>query len=101
MTAVYPRQRDAMDGGGEQRGKFWVPRPSLFVNPRSDPEFVSFANACFLEADSPRRLQEALRVRYPRAVVRPRLLDGEPVPVWYAYRDGRWVPSGGPEDGLD
>jgi hypothetical protein len=101
MAAVYPLQRDARDGGGELLEKLWVPRPFLFVNPRSDSEFVSFANACFQDATTPRRLEEALRERYPNAIVRPRLLDGEPVGVWYAYRDGRWVPSGGPEDNSD
>jgi hypothetical protein len=97
MTAVYPLTRDVRDGGNEQWGKFWVARPFLFVNPRSDSEFVSYANACFVHATSPEALESALRERYPNAVVRPRLLDGELVRVWYAYRDGKWTRSGGRE----
>jgi hypothetical protein len=63
------------------------------VNPRSDQEFVSFVAVAAESATTPRRLEEALRERYPLAVVRPRLLEGEQLTVWYAYRDGRWVPG--------
>ena len=41
------------------------------------------------ESPDPRRLEERLRRRYPRATVRPRALAGEPDAIWYALRDGR------------
>ncbi len=73
-------------------------RPVIFANPLSDGEFVAFVDVCVEQASSPRRLQDALRRRYPGAIVRPRVLDGESISVWYAYRDGKWIQSGGLED---
>jgi hypothetical protein len=72
-----------------------MPRPILVVNPRSDAEFVAFAeDAVRAEATTPLALEEALRTRYPRAQVRARDLRGEAV-TWYVYREGRWIPSEG------
>jgi hypothetical protein len=66
-------------------------QPVLFANPRTDEDFVSFVNGCASRASSAIELQEVLRGRFPKATVRERLLDAEPVRVWYVYRDGRWV----------
>jgi len=69
--------------------------PLLIINPPSDTAFVSACQEAVVDADSdPARLQEALRLRYPAAVVRPRELSGETIIVWYVYRDGRWVSPG-------
>ena len=35
--------------------------------------------------------QAALRRHYPRVAVHPRDLTGEPMTVWYVYREGHWV----------
>jgi PAS domain-containing protein len=40
----------------------------------------------------PTALTDRLRLLYPRAVVRTRMLAGE-LPTWYVYRDGRWRPN--------
>jgi hypothetical protein len=69
-------------------------KPTLVVNPRSDTMFVSFADMLVEHgAASPAELEERLRAEYPDAVVHARILVGEPVTIWYVYRDGRWVPS--------
>ena len=69
--------------------------PLLIINPPSDAGFVSACQAAVVDADAdPTRLQDALRLRYPEAVVRPRELSGETITVWYVYRDGRWVSPG-------
>ena len=39
----------------------------------------------------PAMLQDCLRGRYPRALVRPRELAGEQTQIWYVYRDGHWI----------
>ena len=72
------------------------PRPTLVLNPASDEEFRSAA-VLHLEDGSvePQLLQDCLRARWPRAIVRPRELAGEHDPVWYVYRDGHWVPPNG------
>jgi hypothetical protein len=67
-------------------------KPILVVNPVSDAAFVELANALIADGTStPASLQSRLRDRYPRAVVRPRTLSGEPIEIWYVYRDGYWV----------
>ena len=43
------------------------------------------------ESDGPLALQAALRRHYPRVAVHPRDLTGEPLTVWYVYREGHWV----------
>lgn len=65
--------------------------PVLVINPRSDAEFVAYARRLATDSDTPESLQESLRERYPRALVRPRQLAGESTDVWYVYRDGRWI----------
>jgi hypothetical protein len=69
------------------------PRPTLVLNPAGDEEFRSAAvhlvESGFVE---PALLQDCLRLRWPRAIVRPRELAGEHDEVWYVYRDGHWVP---------
>jgi hypothetical protein len=67
-------------------------RPTLVLNPAGDDEFRSAAEHLvengFLE---PALLQDCLRARWPRAIVRPRELAGEHTHIWYVYRDGHWV----------
>lgn len=64
------------------------------LNPDDDEEFASTAWSLMANgAVTPPVLQAALRNAYPRAVVRRRELSGEPVEVWYVYRDGHWVRS--------
>ena len=66
--------------------------PALIINPLADEEFTAFAEDCARDAADPAALQTKLRERYPRAVARSRELDGER-PIWYVYREGRWVQS--------
>ena len=66
---------------------------TFVVNPRSDDGFVARVEAEGPAAASAAALQAALRANYPKAVVRPRQLEGEREEVWYVYREGTWVPS--------
>ena len=66
-------------------------RPNLVTNPVDDVGFRDAAEAALLDGQSAADLQQALRRRYPRAVVRARDLTGERNAVWYVYRDGHWV----------
>jgi hypothetical protein len=67
-------------------------RPILVLNPVGDTAFTDLAQRSLDGGvTTPRALQEALRERYPAAVVRPRELADERDPVWYIYRDGHWV----------
>jgi len=69
-----------------------VDRPLLILNPRYDQRFVARAQYLIAAGTGlPERLQELLRKEFPRAVVRPRTLSGEPGAVWYVYREGHWV----------
>jgi hypothetical protein len=69
-------------------------RPVLIANPTHDDAFVSLAERLIAEgASTPEELEIQLRQSYPRTVVRQRELAAELTPVWYAYRDGRWVDS--------
>jgi hypothetical protein len=72
------------------------PRPTLVLNPADDEEFRSAAvhlvESGFVE---PSLLQDCLRLRWPRAIVRPRELSGERAQIWYVYRDGHWVHATG------
>jgi hypothetical protein len=71
-------------------------RPVLILNPRDDVEFTGFAEALLgAGASTAAELQGRLRERYPLANVRPRDLSSEQTAVWYVYREGHWVPSGG------
>lgn len=66
--------------------------PTLIVNPVTDREFVAAAEGFVAAgAQTTGELETLLRVEYPRAVVHARELSGEPVIVWYVYRDGRWT----------
>lgn len=68
---------------------------ALVLNPRTDRDFVAYAESLFaggtMTAD---RFEARLRARYPSAVVRPRELASEPYTLWYCYRDGKWTPPG-------
>jgi hypothetical protein len=71
-------------------------RPTLVLNPAGDDEFRSAA-VQLVESGSvePSLLQDCLRARWPRAIVRARDLAGEHDQVWYVYRDGHWIPANG------
>jgi hypothetical protein len=72
------------------------PRPTLILNPADDDTFRRSAEQLVEDGiDVPAILEEALRRRWPSALVRPRELAGERLPVWYVYRDGHWVRPGG------
>lgn len=65
---------------------------ALVLNPRTDREFVIYAESLLGETAASREDFEArLRERYPRAVVRARELADEAFTLWYCYRDGRWT----------
>jgi hypothetical protein len=69
-------------------------RPVIVANPPGDRQFRALIDAGLVSgARQPEDLEALLRVRYPRAVVRPRELAGERTPVWYVYREGRWIRS--------
>jgi hypothetical protein len=71
-------------------------RPVLVLNPPNDPEFRDLATGLIDEGvRAPGVLEDRLRDRHPHAVVRRRDLVGEQVAIWYVYRDGRWIGSGG------
>jgi hypothetical protein len=72
------------------------PAPTLVLNPPDDEAFRAVALG-LVEDDriTPDGLETALRQRYPAAIVRRRELAGERTDVWYVYRDGRWVRTGG------
>jgi hypothetical protein len=63
--------------------------PRLFCFPSSDAVFADMVEevASRLPLTSPHELMEALRPRYPLVSVHPRQLTGEPVRVWYVYRE--------------
>ena len=76
-------------------------RPVLIASPRDDAAFREFAEKLVANgAIEVEALEAALRVRYPRAVVRARDLAGERVLVWYVYRDGRWTRPSDPKGGM-
>jgi hypothetical protein len=69
---------------------------TLILNPRTDEEFVAFAERTLAEGvSSAEEFERVLRTRFPQAVVRPRGLANELQEVWYCYRDGRWTRSRG------
>jgi hypothetical protein len=67
-------------------------RPILVINPRDDGPFVELAERLVgdgvADLDD---LQERLAVDYPAVTVHRRELSGEPLEVWYVYRDGHWL----------
>jgi hypothetical protein len=64
---------------------------AFVINPRRDANFVARVEADGPSSASPPALEATLRTDYPRAVVRPRQLEGERAEVWYVYREGYWV----------
>jgi hypothetical protein len=68
-----------------------VERPTLITNPARDVAFRALAEAALRESRSVDELEQILRRKYPRVVVRARDLAGERPVVWYVYRDGHWV----------
>jgi hypothetical protein len=85
---VGPAQREADVSDPEHR-------PTLILNPADDREFRAAADDLVGNGlAEPIHLQDRLRDRWPRAVVRPRELAGEQAQIWYVYRDGHWVHSG-------
>ncbi len=68
--------------------------PTLVANPSDDETFVAFARLLVDRgASSVLELQRRLQSVYPLARVHLRELAGEPVLIWYVYRDGHWVRS--------
>lgn len=68
---------------------------ALVLNPRTDREFVAYAESLFADkVMTAEGFESRLRARYPSAVVRPRELASEPYTLWYCYRDGKWTPPG-------
>ena len=68
---------------------------ALVLNPRTDHEFVAYAESLLAEEiTTAERFESRLRSRYPSAVVRRRELASEPYTLWYCYRDGKWTPPG-------
>ena len=65
---------------------------TFVINPRTDRDFIARVEAIGETAPDARALQAALRAEYPKAVVRPRQLEGEREEVWYVYREGTWIP---------
>ena len=66
---------------------------TLVINPRTDSDFVALVEAASPGAPSAEALQALLRAQFPKAIVRPRQLEGEREEVWYVYREGTWIPS--------
>jgi hypothetical protein len=66
--------------------------PTLVVNPADDRVFAAFAQLVVDHGTSSiTDFQRRLRSVYPSATVHARELAGEPLQVWYVYRDGHWV----------
>lgn len=66
---------------------------TFVINPRNDDEFAALVREAGATSASAQALQGVLRQNYPRAVVRPRQLEGERDEIWYVYREGAWIPS--------
>ena len=82
-----PSGRDESDGM----------RSGIRVNPQSDVAFVALVDRLADDVVAPDELQALLRETHPDAVVRERGLSGEPVGLWYVYRDGVWTDPFRPE----
>jgi hypothetical protein len=69
-------------------------KPLAMANPRHDRRFARRVDQLVEDgAVSPQELEAELRKEFPLATVRERGLAGEPMRVWYAYRDGHWIDS--------
>ena len=67
---------------------------TVIRNPANDDEFAKAIEELLADGVArPDDAQVRLRERWPRAVVRPRELASEMTRVWYAYREGRWIPA--------
>jgi len=72
-------------------------RVVFLLNPADDPGFRAAVEAAQREgAATPSEMQARLRAVAPGVVVRRRELEGEPMEVWYVYRDGHWIPAAEP-----
>jgi hypothetical protein len=60
--------------------------------PASDLEFARYVRETVRRMPERAALEATLRVRYPRARVKPNDLSGLDAAL-YAYRDGRWEPT--------
>ncbi len=69
-------------------------RARVLVNPPSDAEFVRTVRLLSRRSRGYLAFEAELRVHYPRARVRHRLLCGVDGERWYVYRDGRWAGAG-------
>jgi hypothetical protein len=68
--------------------------PTLVVNPATDRVFADLARMMIEQgATSTIDLERQLRSMYPAATVHARELVGEPIVIWYVYRDGHWIDS--------
>jgi PAS domain-containing protein len=109
-------QRDCKDRSGQPGGRILVVKhithdeaigpltpPRILTIPSSDLAFVrqvehlragraGGAGRADGPASTPAELEARLRRLFPRAVVRPRDIVGEP-DAWYVYRDGTWRPD--------
>ena len=98
------RDLGRFDGRVTAASSFGYPRPrriELVCNPADDDRFAAVAESLLATGvASPARLQRLLQDRYPRVVVRARELSSEEFDVWYVYREGTWIRSGG-GDGTD
>ena len=71
-----------------------VAKPTIVRNPPGDRAFqIAIDEILDSGVAEPTTAQERLREAYPRAVIRPRVLDAERTAVWYVYREGRWTPG--------
>lgn len=69
--------------------------PTIRTVPSGDRAFARFARHLLLSLPdhSPATLESRLRRVFPRAIVRRCDLEDAADAVWYAYREGRWLPS--------
>jgi len=67
--------------------------PILVTIPHEDGEFERTVRRLIGGASTAEALEQRLRTISPAARVHRRLLASEPLPTWYAYRDGRWRPN--------
>ena len=70
-------------------------RPELISFPSEDRAFAREVQSRVAREHpaSPADLEQSLRTRFPRVVVRPRLLSGESRATWYVFRDGKILPA--------
>lgn len=67
--------------------------PRLVCLPSSVTAFTDAVHTVAAQnpwVQQPADLEEALRPYFPAVRIQPRELEGEPIPTWYVYRDGRY-----------